>query len=370
MEQLVSEDQLRLNVLLAQSLQAVRIDEAKMEVHALSDKGDAAISLHPNCRQERYIRYVRQLISSHVLGSPGGYPVYLKRWTRMGQARTESLEKLLLLGEPEAVVAVVHAQGLTDELARRAWWCENNAEHARKMLASPAVAQGSMGPVLAEFLLEFLPFEETTAAMIETVRLVLQPGLISDADRDDLWARAKRRNTYYVGFLWHPEIDLPAQQQAHPKLGDLQEVVTGGDETLSRLQTKLQQVWSKAGQNFILTALQVLKKPNDQDVVVQLFAAIQQYFACGEEVTPYSDIDRLEMDVNQRISVLMAAMDNRPHGVGQLDAYLEAILFLSGLSESLLDPVFGVTDAIGSVMRKRIAHLTTPIRQRLELLMD
>ena len=37
--QLSSEDQLRLNVLVAQPLQAVRIDESRMCVHVLSEKG-------------------------------------------------------------------------------------------------------------------------------------------------------------------------------------------------------------------------------------------------------------------------------------------------------------------------------------------
>ena len=44
----------------------------------------------------------------------------------MGQARDDSLAQLLLLGEPEAVVAAVHAPGLTDELAARAWWAMPN----------------------------------------------------------------------------------------------------------------------------------------------------------------------------------------------------------------------------------------------------
>ena len=48
----------------------------------------------------------REFLASHVLGSPGGYPVFINRWTRMGQARDENLQRLLMLGEPEAVVAV------------------------------------------------------------------------------------------------------------------------------------------------------------------------------------------------------------------------------------------------------------------------
>ena len=115
--ELSSEDSLRLNVLLANPLQAVRIDESSMTVHALSDQGEASVKLNPRGRDDQYLKKVRELLSSQVLGSPGGYPVFLRRWTRMGQARDNSLEQLLLLGEPEAVVAAVSAQGLTDELA-------------------------------------------------------------------------------------------------------------------------------------------------------------------------------------------------------------------------------------------------------------
>ena len=174
------EDSLRLNVLLSQGLQAVRIDESRMIVHALTERGEAKVPLNANCRPDQYIRDVKALLSSHSLGSPGGYPVYLKRWTRMGQAKDDSLEQLLLLGEEEAVVAVVHAQGLTNEVARRAWWCMPTSDNARRMLEKDDVIKGDMGPVLAEFLIEHLPFEEEPLAMIDSVTAALQPGLVSD----------------------------------------------------------------------------------------------------------------------------------------------------------------------------------------------
>ena len=63
----------------------------------------------PNCRDDRYLKMVKELISEKVLGSPGSYPIILCRWTRMGQARDESLERLLQLGEAEAIVAVLKA---------------------------------------------------------------------------------------------------------------------------------------------------------------------------------------------------------------------------------------------------------------------
>lgn len=100
------EDTLRLNVLLAGSVEAIRIDEGGLTVHALTERGEAKLSLHPNCRADQYLLRVRELLGGHALDSPGGYPVYLKRWTRMGQASGANLDALLLLGEPEAVVAV------------------------------------------------------------------------------------------------------------------------------------------------------------------------------------------------------------------------------------------------------------------------
>ena len=152
MIELTSEDNLRLNVLLANQPQAIRIDESRLEVHGLSARGEARIQLRPTARPEAYVRAVRELISGHILGSPGGYPTYLRRWTRMGQMRDESLAQLLLLGEPEAVVAAVCSPGLTDELARRAWWAMEDAENARRMLGNPAIVQGRMGPILAGYL--------------------------------------------------------------------------------------------------------------------------------------------------------------------------------------------------------------------------
>ena len=138
------EDSLRLNVLLANRPQAIRIDENRMIVQGLGPRGEATIRLNPNTRPDPYLRRVRELISGHVLGSPGGYPIYLRRWTRMGQMRDDSLEQLLLLGEPEAVVAAVCAPGLTEELARRAWWAMEDAGNARRMLANPVIASSLM----------------------------------------------------------------------------------------------------------------------------------------------------------------------------------------------------------------------------------
>ena len=78
---LSNEDNLRLNVLLRQNLLALRIDGSKMIVDALTDRGEGQVVLNPNCRDEQYVAMVKELISTHVLGSPIGYPVSIHRWT-------------------------------------------------------------------------------------------------------------------------------------------------------------------------------------------------------------------------------------------------------------------------------------------------
>ena len=71
-EDLSREDALRLNVLLHSNPVAIRIDESAMVVHGLSERGEAKLPLNPNCRDDLYLRRVRELISGHVLGGDKG----------------------------------------------------------------------------------------------------------------------------------------------------------------------------------------------------------------------------------------------------------------------------------------------------------
>ena len=369
---LTTEDTLRLNVLLTQKLHAVRLDESRMTVHALSDRGEAKVRLNPNCKDELYLRSVRRLLSMHVLGSPGGYPVYLKRWNRMGQARNESLEKLLLLGEPEAIVAVVHAQGLTDELARRAWWASPTAENARRMLERKAVAKGKMGAVLADFLVEFLPFEEEPQAIIDSVRLVLQPGLINDKTKADLWERGRRKNTYYVGFLETQPDSLPLAVQPHPDWISVTERLRTLTAQGNVVAVQLDRTLSACGQAFLHTAETVLRKPLNQDVVVALLEVVGNYFSAirtdahrrRDIETIATDVAQLCNDASDGVSALGEALEAIP----DMRTRCAAMLALSMCSEQLVAPIFGLTDAIGSVMRKKIAPITDFVLQQFAVL--
>jgi len=373
--ELTPEDALRVNVLLAGSLKAVRIDESKMTLHALSDKGEAKIQLNPNCRDESYLRRVRETLSSHVLGSPGGYPVYLKRWTRMGQARDSILESLLLLGEPEAVAAVVNAPGITDEIASRAWWALQTSENARCMLRQEAVVQGRMGPVLAQFLLEFLPFEEEARDQIRSVRLVLQGELITAGERQRLWEKGKHRNAFHVGFLQAVPDDLPAGNSPAPEW----ERASRGSQELLRagnpFAVQLCRLLGPAGQAFLDGVENVLKKPANQDVVVELMHALAAHartlplprtrLAWVEDIE--AEVDRLIAgpeqggDAQRELAAVLQALPGNVH-------HIRAMLFLGLLDEPVLDPVFARTDAIGSVMRRKLAPVTEPVLQQITIL--
>jgi hypothetical protein len=357
------EDALRLNVLLANKPLAIRIDESSMTLYGLSDKGEARISLNPNCRDDLYLRKVREMLSGHVQGSPGGYPIYLKRWNRMGQTRDENLAQLLLLGEPEAVVAVTCANGLSDELARRAWWTQQDPDNARRMLNVPAVVQGKMGPALAQFLIEYLPFETEPMLVVESLRLALQPGLIPDQLRADLWKRCLRKPSYYLGFLASTPDDLPDAVAARPL--DVQEVAAF--DALAAAGNPFAQQWlricSAQGQAFLTTVLKVMEKPANQDVVSLLLEVVRCYL---EPLRPTGDPDldlealthQAETLEDPALAACLARMPGR-------EQELRSLYLLSGLGYGVVRPVFSKTDAIGSLMRSRLAPIFEPLRGHL-----
>ncbi len=377
---LTPEDALRINVLLASPIEAVRIDESRMTLVALSEKGEAKVQLNPNCRDDAYLRKVRETLSSHVLGSPGGYPVYLKRWTRMGHARDEILESLLMLGEPEAVVAVVNAAGITDEIARRAWWASQTSDNARCMLQQAAVVNGAMGPVLAEFLIEFLPFEEAAGNQIKTVSLVLQGDLIDENVRSGLWGKGRLKNAYFVGFLQTSPDDLPGLHAAHHEQQRITRQLTGLLAAENPLAVQLCRLLGPAGQAFLACVEVVLKKPANQDVMVELMHALEAYSAglpfekqrkfgiadvariAGDSTgNPDAGLNCADESAGLCLQALFQTLPDDEH-------YIRAMLFLAMLGEPVLDPVFSRTDAIGTVMRKKLKPVTEPIHEQIRIL--
>jgi hypothetical protein len=335
------EDQLRLTVLLSQHLRAVRIDEGRMELRALTDKGEASMPLNPNCREDKYLRLVREVLSGHALGSPGGYPVYLTRWTRHGQMDGANLALLLLTGEPEAVVAVVHSPALTDDLAEAAWWAMPTIENARLMLRRDDVARGRMGPVLADFLVEHLPFlQDDHLGIMDTVGVLLHSGCLDQAGHAAIWNRGKRCNSHYVAFLEAAPGHLPTEAVPEPAA------------SAGTLAGKLREALSTRGRLFAEAALDILTRPETQEVVSRTLNAIGAYYRIDASSGALAEEAR---------SLLAETPDLAPA--------IEALRALAGVDETLTTPVFARSTAIGSLMRRRIEPLTAPLRAHLSALL-
>lgn len=371
MIELSSEDNLRLNVLLANRPQAIRIDESRLQVHGLSERGEACINLKPTARPEVYLRAVRELISGYILGSPGGYPTYLRRWTRMGQMRDESLAQLLLLGEPEAVVAAVCSPGLTDELGRRAWWAMEDAENARRMLGNPAIVQGRMGPILADYLAEYLPFETETEKMAESVRLILQPGLIDDQRAQDIWRKSTRRPAYALGFLQARPDGLPDPAPARADFADLAPRMEPLFQADNPWADALARVLSSPGQTWLRTVAQVLAKPTTQELVLTTLETTAAYFtSLRPEGRPDLPLEALlaEAEAYPSSEPASAALNACLARMPTLREEFVAMRLLSGLGYGVLRPVLRDTTASGSLLRRKLEPVLEPILRGLATL--
>ncbi len=373
MPELTPEDSLRLNVMLANNIQAVRIDTNAMTVYGLSPKGTATVKLHPSGRNEQYLRSVREVLAGFALGSPGGYPVYLQRWTRMGQARDRGLDKLLLLGEPEAITSVAYSNGLTDELARRAWWAMPVPDHARRMLERECVIQGEMGKVLSDYLVDYLPFETSAHLVIDTIRILLQPGLVSEETRLSLWRKGMADNAYFVGFLDKQPDALPEQRDARPDFAQYDEKLVALAAQHNMYAKYLQRILSGPGQTFFHYYDEVLRYPADKDVVLVLLNALDKYFTQLRQQHPCSGTTMEEVIATtenymadpQKDSALTQLMQTVP----ELHAEIRAMLALSCVDVDIATPIMSQTTASGTLMRKKLEPVTLPMMQLNAVLM-
>lgn len=366
--ELSSEDALRLNVLLANKPLAVRIHESSMTLYGLLESGEATVKLNPQGDEEKYLKEVRAFLSEKTLGNPGGYPLYLQRWTRQGQMHEESLEQLLLLGDPTAVFAVVCAEGITEEIARRAWWASQEAENARRLLQTPSIACSELGTELANFLVEYLPFETESEQMIFSVAMAAQPGPLDEAGRIALWQKAARKTPYLVGFLLTAPDDLPDEQPERVDHGAICEVLTPLSDTGNSLATLLINLSSSKGQAFLNTFKKILAKPPNQDVVAFSLDAVRNHLQSirpeGDPNLPYNALEAEAEVFVAEDEQAQACLDVLP----EIDQDLQSIRILSGLGYGVLRPVFRDSTAMGSLMRRKMQPLSDPLTERINQL--
>lgn len=362
------EDSLRLNVLMAGKVEAVRIDTSAMVLYALTDRGEAKVTLHPNSRNDQYLLRVQEFLAGHALGSPGGYPVYLRRWTRMGLTNDKNLAALLLLGEPEAVVAVAHAPALTNELARRVWWLQPTMEIARWMLEKDTVIQGDMGRVLADFLIEHLPFEESANTGMHTLRLILNAGLADDALQRRLWNKARQQPHYFIGFLeCLPDAlpdDVAARAEYAALSASLQTLIAAGNPYAAQLC----RCFSAQGQTFLKAATEVLRRPSTPLIVYALLDVVGVYFrragALLADAATLEQILHLTDTLIANNAELKAVLAATP----QFSREIRAMLVLAGLRQSVAEPILTRTTAVGALMRTKIDPIAAPILAEMAIL--
>jgi len=367
MLELSSEDVLRLNVLV-NNVEAIRIEERTLTVSGLSARGEARVQLSPTGRSDQYLRAVREFLSSCALGSPSGYPVHLNRWTRMGQARDANLAKLLMLGEPEAITAVVCAPGLTEELARRAWWVDPTSENARHMLARKCVVKSDLGRELASYLIENLPFENEPRIIIDIVRLVLQTGLINSTERQRLWDKGATQIAYRIGFLEAEPDNLLHPVKAHEELELLRLKLKSFLKEKNPFALLLLQSLSSQGQTFLATCDQVIRKLASQDATVALLNVLSGYFGI------LRTSDESFQDVAQILHASELILDEMPSAVDilsvhkQLHPQLQAMCALAYMGEAVVTPVFAQSSASGSLMRNKIEPVIHAVLDQINVL--
>ena len=370
---LSNEDSLRLNVLTAQPVKAIRINESGMTLTALTELGEARIDLAPNTRHEAYLREVRDFLSEKYLGMPGGYPRHLERWTRMGVTH-HSLDKMLLLGEQEAIVSLACSRAIDAELATYAWWACQSPEIARNLLKSRQVVESELGPVLAEFLLEFLPFEERPLDVVDSVKQCLQEGLITHRERDKLWERARRRNPYFVGFLLAGPQAIPMRETRHPDYPEIEKSLATELEKNNPYARTYLHFLSEAGRKWLISLNLALKKPGEPDVVTALFIAIEQYIGLDiGEKRGVRTIDLIQENARAWSSLEAAPEQLRAifPKLGETQReQLTSLLILAQLGEHTLDEVFGGRDATGTVMRKHLKPFTKLIQSTSNVLLS
>lgn len=369
---LSNEDSLRLNILCNQAVKAIRINDSSMLLTALTDKGEARIELTPNIKNDRYLREVREFLSERFLGMPGGFPKHLGRWTRMGDSH-HSADKMLLLGEVEAVVALAYSCKLDAEQAAQAWWAYQSPEIARNLLNNKAVIESDLGKELASFLLEFLPFEPKPLDVVHSVKQCLQGSLITDQQKADLWRRAKRKNPFYVGFLLAGHEHIPLQEKPHANYAGISAQLSTELEAENAYAEIYLYFMSSEGRKWLKSLQLALQKLTEPDIVIALFITIDQSIELG--FSPKRGV----REISQAIAVadqLCAGLDSPAQltkvcsAIGkQQHKKMSALLMLAQIGEHTLNEVFGGRDATGSVMRKHLKPLTNPINTAIETLL-
>ncbi len=310
-----------------------------------SARAEKSIQLQSTGDSTKYLAAVQTLLVNQVLGSMGGYPSYLKRWSRMGQVGASNLSALLKLGNIEAVVAVANTRALTSDLLQLTWWCATNtdqqAEIGRFLLSKPETLSQKVGANIAHYLLEFLPYEDDINILIDTTNLVLQTGLIPLERTHKLWQQGQRKPAFLVGFIERMPRDLP----------NLNHTIA-----LPQSTELLREINTEQGQILLKTLSHILAKINQEHILYRTLEVLGKQFA-HPLISPLDSIEQLQMQA-----------ENVGKTLGYEDAKSRARLFLAGISEVLVVSTISAHNLTGSAIRKKLATTLKPIQAALDVL--
>ncbi len=228
--------------------------------------------------------------------------------------------------------------------------------------------RGKWAKYWPNFWFEHLPFETNPHTIIDTVRLLLQPGLIDDEVRRKLWSRGTMDNAYHVGFLERIPDDLPAEVSPRDDWNTLgSKLAQFVDHPYA---AQLERVLSAKGQAFLQTIEAMLRYPADRDVVNALLNGLAAYFSsisnpecCGEDTLEaiFANVDAFCRDAGSQAGQFVESLP-------EYASELRAMLALSCMSSSVAAPILSRTTAGGTVMRQKLEPVTTPILQQIAAL--
>ncbi|HCK77036.1 MAG TPA: hypothetical protein DHW07_07810, partial [Gammaproteobacteria bacterium] len=241
-------------------------------------------------------------------------------------------------------------------------------EVARLMLSHPAVANGSLGPILGRFLLDHLPFETASRPIIDTVKLLLHSRLLNEQEIGRLWARAQNQVAWLVGFLsagpQYLNVPYETEPESHASLF----------VESSPIEALLTRTGSVRDRHFLHFVESALKQAIDMDTVVDTLNALGDYYKPlrGEEELPRS-ADALRRAVGT-ISGLSTEAFAQDHAGGRNHTRLHkqraALITLSLCGEPLVAPFFAKSDAVGSLMRRKLEPVISPVFSALDTLLN
>ena len=175
--------------------------------------------------------------------------------------------------------------------------------------------------------------------------------MLTEAERVAIWRRGIHRNAYYVPFLELCPESLPQTKPARTDFEAQREVLaTLADNPYAIMLNK---ALSDQGQTFLHATGVVLERPEVQEVVNHCLQALSQWCA------PLRNIDPATRDT-ARNPLLAAA----PH----LAAECAALDALAAIDEETVRPIFIKTTAIGSLMRRKIQPIVTPLLAHIAVL--